>query len=392
MARTAAGKVLQSSYWPTILRSDATHNHGVRKPIMFAVLAIPLIAILTAVAGVVTPLGLYDDLMAYKEVVGSFEYVSDPSVYFDGTSPRKNLPFSRTCMFMANTGVCPFTDDSVVYSRNSSTISWDFPNGVHTDIPSILREVYSSGTKGVATTVSNFFDIEWRQLTMRTQEVLNNGTEYPVGIFRQLDSILLWDSYKAVEGLVVNGKEGGIGFRNHTIPTGLARGASWKEDLLFVEPVTACVDTNLTFDFTISSAISFNTSNFVDFRLTDRGGFVNLVHEYPYYDLSNPQKNPDVWGRAYKAAVINNFYTMLYLNVTSPSNETLGTKAFAYVNSELGKSFDLPAPTSLSFDSLGIDISIRYGDYLFDSLKPASDNYPNPWNITADDYFDYIRK
>src|SRR5690242_17234837 len=100
--RTVAGKVLQSSYWPTILRSDAARNHAVRKPIMFTALAIPLVAILTGLAGVMTPLGLYEESTPQGEVAGNFEYVRDPSAYFDGTSPRKGLQFSRMCNFRAN--------------------------------------------------------------------------------------------------------------------------------------------------------------------------------------------------------------------------------------------------------------------------------------------------
>ena len=49
---------------------------------------------------------------------------------------------------------------------------------------------------------------------------------------------------------------GGIGFRNHTAPTGFSNGAEWVEDLTWVEPVTSCVDTNLTF------VISFGDDSF----------------------------------------------------------------------------------------------------------------------------------
>ena len=393
--RTVAGKVLQSSYWPTILRSDAARNHAVRKPIMFTALAIPLVAILTAVAGVVTPLGLYEETGTHGAIPGSFEYVQDAGPYFDGTSPRKGRKFARTCLFQRNTGVCPFTGDTVIFTKNSSTDTWNFPDGVTTDVAPLVREVYSSGTTGVATTVSNFFDIEWRQLTMVSEDTLNNGSEYAVGIYRQLDSLLLWDAYRNVEGLVVDAKDGGIGFRNHTIPTGLSRNATWKEDLLFVEPETVCVDTNLTFDFRITSRTTINnTSNFVGYRLTDRGGFANLDHEYPYYDLSNPQKNPDLWGRAYKAAMINNFYSMVYFNLTPPSNQTEGVKAFDYMTAEVGKSYSLATPAGMSIASLGVDITTEYGGYLFQSSSLSSDNstkHPNPWNVTQSEWFSDIQ-
>ncbi len=42
---------------------------------------------------------------------------------------------------------------------------------------------------------------------------------------------------------------GGIGFRNHTIPTQVYLGAEWDEDLLWIEPVTECVNLNLSVEF-----------------------------------------------------------------------------------------------------------------------------------------------
>jgi hypothetical protein len=51
-----------------------------------------------------------------------------------------------------------------------------------------------------------------------------------------------------VEGLVVDTRDGGgVGFRNHSVPVEASNGATWTEDLLWVRPVTSCVNTNLTF-------------------------------------------------------------------------------------------------------------------------------------------------
>jgi len=61
-----------------------------------------------------------------------------------------------------------------------------------------------------------------------------------------------------VDGLIVDLKDGGLGFRNHTIPLGSGQGARWDEDILFVVPETTCVDTNLTLAFNIPT-INVNT-------------------------------------------------------------------------------------------------------------------------------------
>ncbi|KAL2160714.1 hypothetical protein VTH06DRAFT_911 [Thermothelomyces fergusii] len=362
---SVAAKVLHSSHWTTILRTDSVRTHAVRRPISLASLAIPVATVLTAVASVVTPLGLYEQLGIGGREVGNFSYVRDSSAYFYGTSPRGVYPFSRVCSHRAQWGPCPFTNDTVIFSMGEGQFRWDYPNNLTTDVPAILREVYSSGTRGIGTTVSNFFDIEWRQLTTTEDDrngIVNHGRPYAVSMFRHLDSVAIDDAVRLVEGLVVDAKSGGIGFRNHTVPQPPDRNVTWQEDLLFVEPVTSCVNTNLTLDYTESS---YNSSGPPDYRLTDRGGFVHLARELPEYDSADPQANPDLTTRAYRAAILNNFATMVYLNVTNPADNRTGTESFRF--------------------------SSDYGRYLFGatSLNEKS-GYPNPFNVTKPDWFDPI--
>ena len=156
-----------------------------------------------------------------------------------------------------------------------------------------------------------------------------------------------------MEGLVVDTINGGVGFRNHTIPPGFRYGATWEEDLLFIEPESVCVDTNVTIDYQITPAPN-SSASVTNLVLTDRGGFVNLNHTYPEANLTDTQKNPDLWTRAYKGAWMTNAYTMLYYNITNPRNGT--TKSFSYVDSILGKTFPLANQGSPSYyDSLGVD-------------------------------------
>ena len=65
------------------------------------------------------------------------------------------------------------------------------------------------------------------------------------GIVNPVQYVLLNEKVEAVEGLIVDTRVGNasIGFRNHTFPQVQASGAQWTEDLLFLEPVTACVGT-----------------------------------------------------------------------------------------------------------------------------------------------------
>jgi hypothetical protein len=73
---------------------------------------------------------------------------------------------------------------------------------------------------------------------------IDNGTACTVGTYQPLSSLVLND-----EIIVVDIKNGGIGFRNHSAPTWRQYVSTWEEDLFFVMPDTVCVDTNLTFDF-----------------------------------------------------------------------------------------------------------------------------------------------
>jgi hypothetical protein len=387
---SVAAKILQSSHWTTILRTDSVRPHAVRRPVFLASLALPIATVLIAVSSVVTPIGLYDSLEIGKREVGNFSYIRDTSAYFYGTSPRRGYNFSRQCSFRTNPAPCPFTNGTLIFSLSSTTASWDYPDNLTMEIPPVLREVYSSGTRGIGTTVSNFFDIEWRQLTMRNDDdgIVNQGSPYAVNMFRQVDSVALEDSVKLVEGLIVDTHTGGVGFRNHTVPQPLDRNATWQEDILFIEPVTTCVDTNLTFDYTESERnFSSNGDGPTDYRLTDRGGFVNfnrtdyMSRTYPYYD-SNTQANPDLQGRAYLAAMVNNFYTMLYLNVTNRGNSSTGVKSFQYLNSAMGKSFPLFTTSLTNYKAA--TFSNDYGHYLFVTERGGNMKYPNPFNVTQD--------
>lgn len=278
--------------------------------------------------------------------------------------------------------------------------NYSYPYSYDRSIPQIVSEIYSSGVDS-QTTISNYFDIQWRRYLTTSDDTFNNDTTYLVSSFRNVDSIILNNDTEPVEGLIVDTIRGGIGFRNHTVPPGFQYGVTWEEDLLFVEPESVCVDTNLTIDFSI--AITPNYSTLVtDVILTDRGGFINISHTYPEPNMTDPQQNQDLWSRAYKAAWLNNVYTALYYNVTSDKNETLGTHAFGYLDSTLGKTFPLAGPqdgSSTGYDSL--TITQTFGDYLQlgsftgigNSTSPDDSGPPtNPFNINSGNFSDIRRQ
>jgi hypothetical protein len=186
-------------------------------------------SVLIAVAGVVTPLGLYEALVQADNIQPQFQYINDTSPFGYGTPPRNNYSFTRTCADRGGFGFipCPFTDTVAIVNYNSDgNASYSFPYSYDLDIPNVILDTYSSGTLD-NTTVSNFFDIQWRRYLTTTQDVFNNGSRYLVGSFRNMDSIVLDNSYQPVEGLITDTINGGIGLRNHTVPPGFQYGVSW---------------------------------------------------------------------------------------------------------------------------------------------------------------------
>lgn len=60
----------------------------------------------------------------------------------------------------------------------------------------------------------------------------------------------------------------------------------WTEGLLWIEPETVCVPTNLTLDYALPDRVNVAA---IDTFLTDRGAFLNLTRDYPFVDFNDSQ-------------------------------------------------------------------------------------------------------
>lgn len=207
--------------------------------------------VLIAVAGVVTPLGLYSVFAFGQSTTPTFYHVRDEGPYGIATPPRSNLTFGRECNYglgpIAIPIPCPYTSDVSILNETHVNM----PYSMTREIPDIVQEIYSSGTNGWANTISNYFDIEWRTWSTGVSKFYNNDTQFLTSSYRQMASVILREDVIPVEGLIVDMQDGGLGFRNHTIPSGVGQGGAWDEDILFIVPETTCVDTNLSLAFDI---------------------------------------------------------------------------------------------------------------------------------------------
>lgn len=142
-----------------------------------------------------------------------------------------------------------------------------------------------------------------------------------------LQSLVLCDDIFAISGLIVNMTlNPGIRLWNNMIPM-LQCGGAWSNEVLWLEPVTSCVNTNLTFDYALGNNDDPPQVDF--YNLTDQGGFINLTTLYPTF--SHDGQHINVHANSYKAAVLTNFNSMRSLNITYCNNSYIG-RAFSINN------------------------------------------------------------
>jgi hypothetical protein len=381
---SVVARQLDSSFWPVLLGADTAASREIGTTVTLIAWLRPLSLSLLALAAIVTPLGLDNFIGLSKQPSPvPFSYPRDTSPMGYGTPPRSGEGFTRSCGDLLPEQ-CPGTTVQITYSSNETTMSAQMDDEYDMRIPKALATLYQSGLAGQSQTVSSFFDIEWRQYSYSVQKGANHGNRYLVDTYRQLTSMVLNDAIEPVEDLIVDTKSGGIGFRNHTLPRGLTLGGDWTEDILFIEPETACVDTNLTLEFMILPFEKIG-GRVANVSLVDQGGFVNLNHTYPRIDLMDSQADPKLRERAYKAAWMTNAYTMLYMNVTRPSPES-----FSYLNSEKGRHFPLSRDagsydsfkTTSSWGSL-LDLPFSYSN---GSLSNSSSLYDEPGAVHSNPF------
>ncbi|KAJ7606555.1 hypothetical protein DFH06DRAFT_1251006 [Mycena polygramma] len=252
------------------------------------------------------PLGLSGGptLLASPRIFTS-SFVVDTSPLGLAMSPRGNYLYGRVCGAFEPVA-CPGNTNG-----NTSVIA-----------PEVIARFN-------ATPYGPAFAIEFRRYYNGT-----SGYNYTTwkSQFSTTESLILRSGIFAVGGLIVDMDNPGIGLRNHTFPANTPHGGQWSEDVLWLEPASTCVDTNLTFDYMLSANNSSPTQ-IETYTLTDRGGFFNLTTEYP--PLNRDGQSVDLFQHAYKGAVLSNAMAMTYLsNLTR--NETYNGRTFPLNNSATG--------------------------------------------------------
>ena len=305
IAWSAISRMIHASLWPTLLQTDSAASSSSFRVSLFSNFFL-VSGILIAVTGIVTPLGLHEGELTQfgRKFPMNALYIADTSPIGLATSPRDGYEYSRICGAFLPIP-CPGNGDN----GNTSVIA-----------PSTV-EIFSSTHHGP-------FNMQFRRYYKGL-----GGYNYSMlnAKLSTSQSLILRDDIFAIDGLIVdlNTKSPGIGLWNHTMPT-LPHGGTWSQDILWLEPVSSCVDTNLTFDYVLSGTPYEGTTKF---NLTDRGGFTNLTRDYP--GLNRDGQHIDIHQHAYKGAALSNAFAMKQLNTTR--NESYIGRAFplGYGNSSI---------------------------------------------------------
>src|ERR1700728_1010629 len=247
---SSVARQLHFSIWPTILRADSTSSKTSDSRVSFMSFLGTASTILLTVAGVITPLGLRGGprVLSNHHPI-SAAYVPDTSPLGLATSSRDYYTYGRICGALGPV-TCPGSDPNV----NTSAIA-----------PYIIEQ-FSSTPYGP-------FNMQFRRY-FRGQAGYNYSmTDSTISL---TESLILRGGIFAIGGLIVDfTSTPGIGLWNHTIPD-IELGGSWSEDVLWLEPVTSCVNTNITIDYIVTNPIV----DPLTWNLTDRGGFADLTTQY----------------------------------------------------------------------------------------------------------------
>lgn len=370
--RSVVGRFLNGSWWPTILRTDAASASKVGKRVVVISIFSTVGLVILAAAAVVTPLGLYDAVGASRIQAGQFIYSSDTSSIGAATLDRNDYNTSRTCGFWAYVS-CPGQYEGFSTMQNDSGLylQWESNNSyISTVIPDNITLMFSSGREGDRATVATPFDLEYRSYILaddpkqRKSALLPDDEQPPdpqvdhyaprtVGQFQYGDMIILADDFVIRDGIIADMKNGGLGFRNHTIPATIGVGTDWTESLLWLEPETICVDNNLTVEFSIPPYYGVASQNSY---LVDNGGVTHKPDHYPFIDLNESQIRPELEARAHKGAVLNNFNLRQILGISSQNMSYTG-KRFILPNTVY-----TPGVVTVADFDLGLPGAILYAD------------------------------
>ncbi|KAI5839661.1 hypothetical protein DFP73DRAFT_483705, partial [Morchella snyderi] len=292
--------LLQNSYLHTVLVSDSTTTTHIARPVLLLYYLGLLSLVLIALSGVITPLGIHEDLKCLDVHGVRFELALDNDSFALGTADRTLYGLTRVCGAgvedaLAQADFSVSTPARLARRANGKTYR------IGSGLPAPLSALFAKASFYGAS-VASVLDIQFRNYIILDMEryTFSGGKAYTIGQFRFLETLILTRGHKLIDGLIVDTKSGGggVGFRRHAVPDRARRrfGAIWEETLLWVAPETVCVANNVSLQVTTDNkggAVSM---------LVDTGGFRGLAGVAEPDVLADMAGVPDLAGRAWRGA------------------------------------------------------------------------------------------
>ncbi|KAK0623678.1 hypothetical protein B0T14DRAFT_427545 [Immersiella caudata] len=331
---SVVNRMISNTIWPFLLRADTVGTVNRSATAIASTWAVTICAVLVVITSVVTPLGLREETVPYSSQPLDLQYVKDTSPWGLATMDRPDRELSRYCEFGRNLN-CPGQFQGVRFleippgSGNFTSVRDNNQTSIiNTTLPENFTAMFTSATSEPGNTLSGLFNIQYRRWDLTRHGLADFGKPRVKGVDAATENLMALNDIFIREGVVIDMRDTGnpgVGFRNHTIPVGLAYGGTWSEDLTWLEPVTACADTNTSIEFEKADTVNAFTDRETAY-LVDRGGFQGLS----IADLEAPpwgdNQTLDLAGRAQKAARQYNVLLAALLNITlplGPDNQTL---------------------------------------------------------------------
>ncbi|RYP18471.1 hypothetical protein DL767_009832 [Monosporascus sp. MG133] len=349
-------RTISTTIWPHLLRADSVNDRYSSRPVRVISWAMTITALLLVPSSVLAPLGLSEEIVPTGPQRVKFAYAQDTSSWGRVTMRRPELAFGRLCETGLNIN-CPGQYQGVYMNETSEgvweSVSTDDDSTINSTIPLNYTNMFYSATSNPGNTVSGLFDIQYRRWHLDRLDLYDKGATYAQGDFRFIENLIPQEAILLKEGLIIDMTDTpGIGFRNHTVPVGLEFGATWSEDLTWIEPVTQCVDTNLSIEVNFAKgADSFITNH--TYFIVDRGAWIDLDMDELETRPWNDNQTLDLFGRAYKAARMSNVLAAASLNISLPLDSSAETLPKIEISEDMA--FDNPTLFSyLDLDTLVI--------------------------------------
>jgi hypothetical protein len=304
-------RTLHYSSWPTILSTDVSNSTHVGKRVTLISTLSTITTVLATVAAVITPLGL---VSAFRQdaTKADLHPVNDNKALYIPMTPRNNYSETRFCTGSLYQAV-PCPGQTLVNVTGIGALQTDLY------IPQNITTTFTS------TPYSSPFDLQYRRYVLSNNDYNVSGL-FPRPQLSVANSIALRNQLYAVSGIIVDTTDTpGVGVGDVQVPI-LPHGATWNQEIMWIEPVTSCVDLNFTLGYQLDASATISSqfpSPSLNISIVDNGGFSNLNVTYPVIGRNGQEVTMD--DRAKKLAFLSIAYIMDQWNI-SKANTALGKR------------------------------------------------------------------